>query len=195
MTTLTTRQLVLTLLCAAAFVWGSTGAASAQSFVSPLIGYNFGGSSGCPTITDCEDKRLNAGVAIGRLGNLLGAETEIAYARHFFGDMAGGSSSLLTVMGNVMVVPNLGPLRPYGLVGLGLMRTRVELDAESILAAENQIAWNVGGGAMLIFSRHVGLRGDIRYFHSLQELPVVGFDIGGERIDFGRASVALLLRF
>jgi opacity protein-like surface antigen len=98
-------------------------------------------------------------------------------------------------MGNVMVVPNLGPLRPYGTVGLGLMRTRVELDVESILASENQIAWNIGGGAMLFLGRHVGLRGDIRYFHSLQELPLIGFDIGGERIDFGRASGALMLRF
>jgi opacity protein-like surface antigen len=169
--------------------------ASAQSFVSPFIGYNFGGDSGCPTVTNCEDKQLNAGLAVGRLGNLIGFETEIGYARDFFGDSPDVASSLLTVMGNMMLVPNLGPLRPYGLVGLGLMRTRVELDAESILAAENQVAWNVGAGAMVLFGEHVGLRGDIRYFHSLQELPVVNVDIGGERIDFGRASVALLLRF
>jgi hypothetical protein len=169
--------------------------AGAQSFVSPFLGYNFGGDSGCPTVTNCEDKQLNAGLAIGRMGNLVAFETEIGYARDFFGDSPDVASSLLTVMGNMMLVPDLGPLRPYGLVGLGLMRTRVELDAESILAAENQVAWNIGGGAMLFFGEHVGLRGDIRYFHSLQELPVINFDIGGERIDFGRASVALLLRF
>jgi opacity protein-like surface antigen len=195
MHTLSSRSVLLVALVCLAGVWGTAGEARAQSFVSPLIGYNFGGDSGCPTITNCEDKQLNFGIGVGRLGNLLGAETEINYARHFFGDFPGGSSSLLTWMGNVMVVPNLGPLRPYGTVGIGLMRTRVDLDVEAIMAAENQIAWNVGGGAMAFFGRHVGLRGDIRYFHSLQELPVIGFDIGGERIDFGRASAALMLRF
>src|SRR5688572_5563106 len=76
--------------------------ASAQGFVSPLIGYDFGGDSGCPQITACEDKNLNVAVSVGSLGSVLGSELEFAYARDFFGDISGASSSVLTLMGNVM---------------------------------------------------------------------------------------------
>src|SRR5437870_269800 len=59
----------------------SAAPVEAQSFVSPYIGYNFGGDSGCPTITNCEDKKLNAGVAFGSLGAGFGAELDVGYAK------------------------------------------------------------------------------------------------------------------
>ena len=37
--------------------------AQAQGFVSPLIGYDFGGDSGCPEIDECDDKSSNVGVS------------------------------------------------------------------------------------------------------------------------------------
>ena len=49
----------------------------AQGFVSPLIGYDFGGDSGCPEITGCEDKKLNVGVGLGTLGAVFGFELDI----------------------------------------------------------------------------------------------------------------------
>jgi hypothetical protein len=82
------------------------GAASdlrAESFLSPLIGFNFGGDAGCPSIGDCEDKRVNVGVSLGRLGAVLGFETEFGYAKDFFGDSPAVDSSVLTVMGNAML--------------------------------------------------------------------------------------------
>jgi hypothetical protein len=60
-------------LVALTFV-GRAAPARAEGFVSPFIGYNFGGDSGCPQITNCDDKRLNAGVAIGALGSVFGVE-------------------------------------------------------------------------------------------------------------------------
>ena len=74
--------------------------ASAQGYVSPLIGYDFGGDSSCPEITNCEDRHLNWGVSAGSLGSILGSELEFAYAKNFFGDIPGVSSSVLTLMGN-----------------------------------------------------------------------------------------------
>jgi hypothetical protein len=73
----------------------ASGTARAQGFVSPLIGYDFGGDSGCPEITGCEDKKLNIGVSAGTLGAVLGAELEFAYANDFFGDIpwSGSGSS------------------------------------------------------------------------------------------------------
>src|SRR5438105_785754 len=97
--------------------------ARAQGFISPLIGFNFGGDAACPKVTGCEDKRLNAGVGLGVMGGVLGFEEEFAYAKDFFGKAPTLSSSVLTVMTNVMFVPNIGPIRPYGVAGLGLIKT------------------------------------------------------------------------
>lgn len=94
-----------------ALAFGLSTAARAQSFVSPLIGFDFGGDASCPNITDCTDKKLNAGVALGAMGTFFGAEEEFAYAKNFFGDAPGLSSSVLAVMSNVMLVPNIGPVR------------------------------------------------------------------------------------
>ena len=178
------------------FVLLLTRDARAEGFISPLIGYNFGGDSGCPTITNCEDKRLNLGVGIGRAGAVLGFETEFAYARDFFGSAPGVSSSVLTAMGNVMLVPNLGPIRPYGLIGLGIIKSNVEFTPDSLLNADNtDLGWDIGGGVFVFFSEHVGVRGDIRHFHSFEDLEIVGISISDTKLDFGRASAALVFKF
>ena len=172
------------------------GAAYAQVFVSPLIGYNFGGDSGCPQITACEDKNLNVSVSVGSLGSVVGSELEVAYARDFFGDIPGVSSSVLTVMGNLMLAPQFGVAQPYALIGLGLVKTHVELSAISLLESDNNhFGWDVGGGLIVFLGRHVGVRGDIRYYHAFQNLDVVGIGIGDTKLDFGRAAAGVVFRF
>jgi len=97
----------------------------ADGFVSPYIGYNFGGDAGCPHITGCQDKRVNAGVALGTLGGLFGFEEDFGYATNFFGTAPGLSSSVLTLMSNVLIGPTIGPAQPYALAGIGLVKTHV----------------------------------------------------------------------
>jgi len=175
---------------------GRATPARADGFVSPFVGYNFGGDSGCPQITNCQDKRLNAGVALGAMGALFGFEEEFAYANNFFGTAPGLDSSVLTVMSNLMVVPNLGPIRPYVLAGVGLVKTHVSLAPSSVLTSDNNnVGWDLGGGLMGFFGSHVGLRGDIRYFHAFQDLTALGFTLSNTKLDFGRASVGLVLKF
>jgi opacity protein-like surface antigen len=171
--------------------------ASAQGFISPLVGFNFGGDSGCPTVSGCEDKNLNVGVSFGSLGNpLIGFEEEIGYARNFFGDAPGVSSNVLTVMSNLLLAPNLKVVRPYALAGLGLMKTRVELTGSNLLSTDNNaVAWDVGGGVIVFVAPHVGLRGDLRYFHSFRNLSVAGFTLSDTKLDFGRAAAALVFSF
>jgi opacity protein-like surface antigen len=170
--------------------------ARAESYISPLLGFNFGGDSGCPTISNCEDKRLNFGVGLGKLGTVLGFETEFAYANNFFGEAPGLSSSVLTVMGNVMLVPAIGPVRPYAAVGLGIIRSNVELTPESLLSVSNtDFGWDVGGGVFILLGEHVGLRGDIRHFHSFEDLSLAGIELGDTNLDFGRASASLVFKF
>ena len=172
------------------------GAAHAQGFVSPLIGYDFGGDSGCPEITACEDKNLNMGVSVGSLGDVLGSELEFAYARDFFGEIPGASSSVLTLMGNLMLAPRFGVAQPYALIGLGLIKTHVEFSTMSLLESNNNhFGWDVGGGLLIFLGRHVGVRGDVRYFHAFQDLEVLGIGLGDTKLDFGRAAAGLVFRF
>jgi opacity protein-like surface antigen len=176
---------------------GAARPAAGQAFISPLIGYNFGGDAGCPEITGCEEKNLNLGVAVGSLGSVIGTELEFGYAPDFFGETPGVSSSVLTLMGNVMLAPRFGPVQPYGVVGVGLIKTHVELDVAGLLESDNNhFGWDVGGGLMVFFSDHVGVRGDIRYFHAFQDLNAIIGDLSEEtKLDFGRASGSIVFRF
>jgi hypothetical protein len=101
-------------------------------------------------------------------------------------------------MGNFMLAPKIGPVQPYGLGGLGLIRTKVEgwepQRPESIRVGY----W---GGLMVFFGEHVGVRGDVRYFHSFQVLDFVNvaglpaLGLGGQQPDYGRAAAAIVFKF
>ena len=183
-------------MLALVFTLGTTTPAPAQVYFAPLIGYDFGGDATCPAITGCTDKKLNAGLGLGRMGALFGFEEEFSYARNFFGEAPALSSSVLTIMTNLMFVPRVGPVRPYALAGLGLMKTHVEFTPASILTSNNtHMAWDIGGGVVVLFSDHVGLRGDIRHFHSFQDLNILFFELNSPKLDFGRASASLMLTF
>jgi len=172
--------------------------ARAQGYISPLLGYSFGGSSGCPEVTNCEDKRTNFGIAFGKMGTILGVEEEFADAKNFFGSVGDQSSSVITVMTNIMVVPALGPVHPYLLVGLGLMKTHVEFTRTDVLSVtNNSLAWDAGGGVTILFTQHFGIRGDIRHFHSTSSftIPFIGAPATEQNLTFGRASGALVFAF
>src|SRR5262249_28482587 len=151
---------------AALMLMASARRADAQGFISPFLGYNFGGDAGCPQITNCDDKHANYGVAFGALGPIVGFEAEFAHTDDFFGASPTQSTSVLTFMGNFMLAPKIGPIQPYGVGGIGLMRTSIESVGQN--EDENQIAWDLGGGLIAFFSAHVGVRGDVRYFHAFQ---------------------------
>ena len=183
-------------------VLGIAAPSRAQGFISPLIGYDFGGNAGCPQISGCQDKRTNVGVALGSMGRILGFEEEFADAKNFFGSVGTGSatqsSSVITLMSNIMIVPKIGPVHPYVLGGLGLMKTRVDFTRTDVLSATNNgLAWDLGGGVTVLFGGHIGVRGDIRHFHSTKafSIPFVGTTPTNEKLTFGRASAALVLAF
>jgi hypothetical protein len=184
-----TRALLL-----AALLLTVPSAARAQGYIAPFIGANFGGDAGCPSLSDCDDKNYNLGVALGASNVLLGFEEEIGYSKHFFGDDPLQSTSVLTVMSNVLVGPRIGFVRPYGLIGLGIVKTRVELTLSDFVNSDTGLGWNIGGGLELS-GRHLGVRGDVRYFHGFQDLDVPFVDTPELKLDFGRASAALVLRF
>jgi len=192
------RMSVSTLLLTLLISISSAAPARAQGFVSPFIGYNFGGDSGCVEITNCEDKNLNWGVGVGALGSIFGGELEFAFIPDFFGESNTQSSSVFTLMGNFMLAPRFGPVQPYGTIGLGLIKSHAELTLSGLVQSDednNDFGWNVGGGMFIFFGDHFGIRGDIRYFHAFSALEFAGFNLGETKLDYGRFSGALAVKF
>jgi opacity protein-like surface antigen len=179
-------------------VWiGNPREVAAQGFISPFIGYNFSGDAGCPQITNCNDKKTDWGVSFGALGSVVGFEAELGYTKNFFGESSAQTSDVLTFMGNLMLAPKIGPIQPYGVVGLGLIRTAVEVTALSSNDT-NQFGWDGGGGVIAFFNPHVGIRGDVRYFRSFEILDFSNFPNLGlkeTKLNFGRVAVAAVFKF
>jgi len=177
---------------AVALLLGTAGAARADGFVTPFIGYNFGGDSGnCPTLRNCTDKHTNFGVSFGTMGTVFGVEEDISFANHFFGDVPGTDNSVFSAMTNLLVGVGVGPVRPYALAGVGLIRSHVSL--LDLSADKNALGWDLGGGVTVSVAPHVGIRGDIRHFHTFQDVNVLIFS--GQRVNFLRASAGLAIGF
>jgi hypothetical protein len=178
------------------FIAGTAAPARAQGFISPLIGFNFGGVSGCPELRDCENKQRSLSLSFGKFGSIFGAETEFAYTPKFFGEAPGLSSNVLTMMGNVMLAPKAGPVRPYLFGGTGIMKTRFELRTASLLTMnDTALGYVVGGGIFVFFSDHFGLRGDVRYYHSFPDVTIAGFTLAHDKLNYSRIGGGLVLQF
>jgi len=181
------------LLGAALLIWSALPA-RADGFIRPFAGFNFGGdSANCVSVANCDEKRLNWGVSIGTTNGVLGFEEEFAYAPQFFGRTPGGENGVLTLMSNVLIVVPAGPIQPYALVGIGLIRSHAKLDTSSLSLDRNVVGYDLGGGLTIFLSHAVGIHGDVRHFHTLQDVTLGIF--GNSQIDFWRASAGLTLRF
>ena len=163
------------------------GTAWSQSYFTPFIGYNFGGDSvNCVSLRNCDDKRTNFGVSIGKTNGIFGVEQDIGYVRHFGSTPDGANSSMLTLMSNFLLVAPLGPVQPYGLFGLGLIRPKTSA------GAKNAIGYDIGFGLVVFPTRRIGLRGDLRRMRSFGDVKL--FVFSGEKLEFWRASLGLTLR-
>jgi opacity protein-like surface antigen len=182
--------------------------ASAQSwFVSPFVGANFGGSASFgefPDVDDEVERRLDFGATIGWNPNVVGFEVDFGFSPNFFEDTAGdrnfefGDSNVTTLMGNVLFsAPSGTGFRPYASAGLGMIRANVSSGTGLFNdLSTNDIGMNVGGGINAQFNEMVGVRGDLRYFRSLQDNEADNdFDLSLGSFDFWRGSVGLTFRW
>ena len=173
---------ILVLACAG--MAAMTVPAAAQGFFTPFAGYNFGGDSvNCVSLRNCDERRTNLGMSFGSTGRLAGTEQDIGYARHFFGDTADGKSSMLTAMSNSLVLVPLGPVRPYGVLGFGLIRPR----------GKNALGYDIGIGTNVFFTKRFGLRADLRRMRSLRDVTLFEGTIG-HKLEFWRASLGVTFR-
>ena len=133
---------------------------------------------------------------------VIGFEGDFGYSPDFFGETDLGGSSVFTAMGNLLLgIPFGGQtgfgIRPYGAVGFGLVRPDGDAFDNQFELSQNKVGWNFGGGVMMFFTSHVGIRGDIRYFRSFQALDILGIELeeGPEKLDFTRGSLGFVVRF
>jgi opacity protein-like surface antigen len=174
--------------------------ARADGLIMPFVGADFGGNAGnCSGVTPCESRQLSYGVGIGfMVGGVVGFEGEIAHAPRFFGE--GGARAdnyLLSVMANLLVGVPIGPVRPYGVFGIGVLHTDVNRSDIGLYDAytNNSVALQAGGGLMVLFARHVGVRGDLRYARTLQNLTLPQFDLADKSLEFWRGAFGVVFRF
>jgi opacity protein-like surface antigen len=100
---------------------------------------------------------------------------------------------MLTLMSNLMVVIPAGPIQPYGVIGIGLMRSHAQFNASSLSLNNNSLGWDIGGGLNIFFGRSIGVRGDVRRLKTLQDVTLGVF--GNDKVEFWRASAGLVFRF
>jgi opacity protein-like surface antigen len=179
------------------FTVAGARSAAAQGYVTPTAGYNFGGDSGCVSATNCNNKNWNFGIGLGALGSIFGFETEFTYANEFAGSTPTQQTSVLTIMGDFMLAPKITIVQPYGLVGIGLIRTAFT-PTGGAEEDDNNFGWNVGGGLIVYFNKHFGLKGDVRYYHAFDALSIIGINlpnVGSNKLDFGRVGLGAVIKF
>jgi opacity protein-like surface antigen len=186
------RILALTLVLFAACL----GTARAEGFITPFFGFNFGGdSSNCATLTTCEDKRTNYGVTLGNMGTIFGIEEDLGWAKDFFGKVPGADNSVFSAMTDLLIGIGAGPVQPYGLAGLGVIRSHTSLSLNQFSSDKTALGYDIGGGVHVYFSKHVGIRGDIRHLHTLQDVPIFSDQLSGlitsQKLNFFRASIGV----
>ncbi|HEY8550855.1 MAG TPA: outer membrane beta-barrel protein [Vicinamibacterales bacterium] len=175
----------------------SAGTARADWLLTPFLGTTFGGAT--------DGQHVTYGASFGYMGaRVVGFEVDFGYAPELFDtddddfDLL-GDSNLTTLMGNVIVGIPIGEergARPYVVGGAGLIRTFVADAGDFFEISNSDFGVNVGGGVMGFITENVGLRGDIRYFRSLEDPEEDNeFDIDFGDFDFWRASFGVTFRF
>lgn len=186
------RKLLIALMVTAGL--SVTTPARADVLLTPFLGVTFGG--------DTPDQQVNYGLSAAFLGSgMFGLEVDAALTPNFFG--AGDlvdleDSNVSTVMVNLMLAaPAQTPgIRPYASAGAGIVHARATSVDNVFDLNENNFGVNVGGGVIGQLNDRVGVRGDLRYFRSIQDSDAgddIDLDLGG--FNFWRATLGVTFRF
>jgi hypothetical protein len=173
--------------------------ASAQGFFNVFVG---------TTLTSPSDRgntsKPGFGVALGSVGKIVGAETEVAYYPELLDNTANAlaKSKVITFSGNTLIGPKIGPVKVYGAFGVGNLHLNVTSLSNVLVPnpadfSSNYFAVNGGGGVMGFFGAHLGARADLRYYkaYGLKITDLENAGLALDKFDFWRANVGLVLTF
>lgn len=181
--------------CAAALLVAAAAPARADGFITPSIGFDFGGdvAATCASLTNCEEKRINWGLTMGSTQGIFGFEADIGYAPSFFGETPGGDNAVFHFMTDFMILIPAGPVQPYGFIGLGIIRPHAKFTPSTLDASQNAFGHDIGGGLNIFFVHSVGIRGEVRHLQTFKDINLGVFS--NEKLDYWRGSAGLTFRF
>jgi hypothetical protein len=199
---MTGRPAVLVSALGAVLVLMGGRAAAADRQLRPFAGATFGGAT---PFVDLEAAagRLHPtlGVDAVFLGELFGADIDVADVPGFL--EAGDKhlvlySRVTTFSGNVVLAAphrlTEYSIRPYVVVGGGLMRVRSTTSFNVSDVANTTPMFDVGVGAVAFVTNRTGVSWDVRRFQSFRDSDQrTGFD--GAHLTFWRATMALVIRY
>lgn len=173
--------------------------ASAQGFINPFLGTTLSSPTAAGSAT-----KPGYGVALGALGKVVGAETEIAFFPELLDNSANAiaKNKIITFSGNTLIGPTLKRVKPYFAIGAGNLHlnvtslsTVVAPNVESI--SNNYFTFNAGGGVIGFFTNHLGLRGDVRYTRAfgikIADLESTGLSL--DKFNYWRATIGVAAKF
>jgi hypothetical protein len=197
------RTRVRIIALAVAFAVVNPVSASADWFITPFLGIKFASST---SIVDLEQGASNPKMTLGVSATILsdrilGIEGELGYSPRFF-ERSGTSdliarSNVTTLFGNVVfAVPRAitrDSLRPYAVVGVGLIHVGID-DSLGILTVDtNLLGIGIGGGALGRLTSRTSVRFDVRHIRNLAPANEAVLDFGTTRIKYWRATVGVSL--
>ena len=180
--------------------------ASADWLFTPFVGATFGGNAEVggsgDTFKNDFERKLNYGATLGWMGaGVIGFEADFGYSPNFFradnnSDKFNlvGDGNVTTLMGNLVVGAPLGPVRPYASGGIGLLKSKVDNAEQFLNASRNDFGYDLGGGVMFL-AGNIGIRGDLRYFRSLQSNDANSIDFSLGNFKFWRGTVGVTFKF
>jgi opacity protein-like surface antigen len=205
------RKLIVTTALVFLAAAAAPAKASADWLFTPFVGFNWGGSASFGDFGDFDDefeKRADFGASLAYMGaGAVGFEIDFGWAPNFFentvgnGDFEFGDNNVTTLMANLTLGAPIGGqhgagVRPYASGGLGIIKIRADHARDLFNVDNTDWGFNVGAGVMGFFTDNVGLRGDVRYFRSLQDNESDdSLDIALSDFHFWRGSVGLTFRF
>jgi opacity protein-like surface antigen len=185
------RKMLIMAATAAFVLAAAPQRADAQTFITPFAGVTFG--------EDAPNQQFTGGASVTFMGTVAGFEVDFGYTPDFY-DKSGsavliGSNNVTTLTGNLVIGVGEGPVRPYVVGGVGLVRSHVDGGDLFDDVSANDFGLDAGAGLTVMLSEHVGLRGDVRYFRSLQDPPGGAVDLQLGKFDFWRGTGGVAFKF
>jgi hypothetical protein len=152
--------------------------------LTPHVGVAHSGDIQDPGVTP------GASLSVAEIGG-FGAELDLSHTRRF-DESRFVESGITALMINALGMLPDETVRPFIVVGVGLLRVRTSLEAGQPAASRTDWGFSAGGGLLYMLNEAYGIRGDVRYFRYFQrhdDLPLLdnGF------FDFWRTSIGVTL--
>ena len=186
-----------------------TTTAAAEWQIKPFAGVTYGGDSTFLFVGPLTQPpfpnhpHFAYGVSAMLIGELFGLEADFGHTPGFFQSsttqpVAVLDSGVRTLTGNlVFAMPRKltqYTLRPYIVGGAGVMHLEYDTTSDVLQVAETLRAMDLGAGVTGFVTKRVGVSWDVRYFRSIDRTIEKGYSIGGERLSFWRANMAVTIR-